>query len=127
MRPRISTGISRSPSRNSVTFKPVKDAERRLADLLVAHAQRIGAVLINFDLNVRHAQAEVVEHMITACRAERGLGLVRQAPEFVQVLAADADLDGFIDRRALLELLDHATRRREQTYPILDATGRATV
>ena len=46
------------------------------ADLLIVQAQRIGAVLVNGDFNIGHAQAQVIEDMIAARRPQFGRGLV---------------------------------------------------
>ena len=89
--------------------------------MFIVQAERIGAVLVNVDLNIRHAQAQVIEDMVATGGAEFGRGLVGQLAEFIEVLAAEADLNRFLDRRSLFELFDDATQRREPSYPAPDA------
>ena len=91
-------------------LEPRERRLRDLADVLVVQAERIRAVLINFDLDVRHAQAEVVEHVVATGRAEFGGDLVGEQAELVEVLAAEPDLNRLFHRRALLKLLHHTAR-----------------
>ena len=100
-------------------LQPGKGGLGHPADLLVIQAQRIGAVLVNIDLYVRHAEAQVIEHMIAAGSTEFGCGLVGQEPQLIEVLAAKADLNRFIDRRSLFELLDDAARAWNRTVQLL--------
>ena len=47
--------------------------------------------------------------MVATRRAQFGRGQVGQSPQFIQVRAAETDLNRFLDGRSLFELFNHAT------------------
>ena len=83
-----------------------------LTDLLVADAKGVGAVLVDVDSEIGHAQAQVVMHLVSAGGAHDFRRPIRKARENVQAAAADADLDGFVHRGTLLQLFDDAPGAR---------------